>query len=71
MPVCRKAEQIVVYCNGGDCDDSETAALLLRDMGIPNQKLFVYGGGIAEWKANGLPVETGARNSGILLKTNA
>jgi rhodanese-related sulfurtransferase len=67
LPVCQKAEQVVVYCNGGDCDDSETAALLLRDMGIPNQKLFVYGGGITEWKTNGLPVETGARNSGILL----
>ena len=71
LPVCREARKIVVYCNGGDCDDSETAALLLRDMGIPNQKLFVYGGGITEWKTNGLPVETGARNSGILLKTNA
>jgi rhodanese-related sulfurtransferase len=71
LPVCREAEKIVVYCNGGDCDDSETAALLLRDMGIPNQKLFVYGGGITEWKTNGLPLETGARNSGILLKTNA
>ena len=67
FPVCQKAEKIVVYCNGGDCDDSETAALLLRDMGIPNQKLFVYGGGITEWGTNNLPVETGARNSGILL----
>ncbi len=64
LPVCQKADQIVVYCNGGDCDDSETAALLLRDVGIPNQKLYVYGGGITEWKTNRLPVETGARNSG-------
>jgi rhodanese-related sulfurtransferase len=71
LPVCQKAEQIVVYCNGGDCDDSETAALLLRDMGILNQKLFVYGGGITEWTADNLPVETGERNSGTLLKTNA
>jgi len=71
LPVCQKAEQIVVYCNGGDCDDSESAALLLRDMGIPNQKLFVYGGGFMEWTTNNLPVETGARNSGTLLKTNA
>ena len=70
LPVCQKAEQIVVYCNGGDCDDSESAALLLRDMGIPNQKLFVFGGGIAEWAANNLPVETGARNSGNLRKSN-
>ncbi|HYA79003.1 MAG TPA: rhodanese-like domain-containing protein [Candidatus Nitrosopolaris sp.] len=63
LPVCKAAEQIVVYCNGGDCDDSETAALLLRDVGIANQKLVVYGGGITEWTTDGLPVETGGRNS--------
>jgi rhodanese-related sulfurtransferase len=66
LPVCKAAEQIVVYCNGGDCDDSETAAILLRDIGIANQKLLVYGGGISEWTTNGLPVETGERNSGNL-----
>ena len=64
LPVCQAAEQIVVYCNGGDCDDSETAAILLRDIGIANRKLLVYGGGITEWTANGLPVEAGGRNSG-------
>lgn len=64
LPVCQKAEQVVVYCNGGDCDDSQSAAILLRDVGIPNQKLFVFGGGIAEWMTNSLPVETGVRNSG-------
>jgi rhodanese-related sulfurtransferase len=66
LPVCRAAEQIVVYCNGGDCDDSETAALLLRDIGIANQELVVYGGGITEWTASNLPVELGERNSGNL-----
>jgi rhodanese-related sulfurtransferase len=70
LPVCQAAEQIVVYCNGGDCDDSETAALLLRDVGIANQKLMVYGGGITEWTTNGLPVETGGRNSGNLRNTS-
>ena len=70
LPVCQQAQQIVVYCNGGDCDDSESAAILLRDVGISNQKLFVYGGGIAEWATNHLPVETGARNSGNLRKQN-
>jgi rhodanese-related sulfurtransferase len=64
LPVCRAAEQIVVYCNGGDCDDSQTAALLLQDMGITNQKIFIYGGGITEWTTNHQPVETGVRNSG-------
>jgi len=70
LPVCQKAEQVVVYCNGGDCDDSESAALLLRDVGISNQKLFVYGGGITEWQTNRLPVETGTRNSGTLRELN-
>ncbi|MGB7769177.1 MAG: rhodanese-like domain-containing protein [Verrucomicrobiia bacterium] len=64
LPVCQTAEQIVVYCHGGDCDDSETAALLLRDVGIPNQKLFVYGGGMTEWTNNRLPIETGTQNGG-------
>ncbi len=72
LPVCFQADQIVVYCNGGICDDSESAALWLRDdAGISNQKLFVYGGGFKEWTTNSLPVETGSRNSGILLKTSA
>jgi rhodanese-related sulfurtransferase len=67
LPVCLKAEQIVVYCNGGECDDSESIALLLRDdIGIVNQKIFVYTGGITEWNAKKLPMETGERNSGTL-----
>jgi len=70
LPVCQAAEQIVIYCNGGDCDDSESAAITLRDVGIANQKLFVYTGGITEWTTNGLPVEIGGRNSGNLRSTN-
>ena len=70
LPVCQAAEQIVVYCNGGDCDDSESAAITLRDVGIANRKLFVYTGGLPEWITNGLPVEIGGRNSGNLPSTN-
>src|SRR5208283_2788710 len=70
LPVCQAAEQIVVYCNGGDCDDSESAAILLRDVGIANRKLFVYTGGIPEWTTNRLPVEIGGRNSGNLRSAN-
>lgn len=64
LPVCQVAEQIVVYCTGGDCEDSEFAAIFLRDVGIPKEKLFVYGGGMTEWTTNGLPVEIGGRKSG-------
>jgi len=66
MPLCLKAGQIIVYCHGGDCVDSELTATLLKDTGIPAEKLFVYGGGSEEWEKSGLPMETGARNSGTI-----
>jgi rhodanese-related sulfurtransferase len=70
-PVCRGAQQIVVYCNGGDCYDSELAAGDLHDLpGAPKDGVFVYSGGITEWATNGLPIEAGERNSGQLLGTN-
>lgn len=59
LPMCQAADQIVVYCTGGDCEDSQFAAILLRDAGTPISKLFVYTGGITEWTSNSLPVETG------------
>ena len=65
LQVCLTAQQIVFYCNGGDCDDSEHAAIYLRDsIHIPKEKVFVYGGGMKEWTTNGLPIELGSRNSG-------
>jgi rhodanese-related sulfurtransferase len=62
---CQNAETVVVYCTGGDCEDAEFTALLLRDAGVPNQKLFVYGGGFDDWSVSHLPLEQGARNSGV------
>jgi rhodanese-related sulfurtransferase len=66
LPVCQTADQIVVYCDGGGCEDSEFTALTLSDAGIPKAKLFVYGGGMTEWITNGLPTEIGSRKSGNL-----
>jgi rhodanese-related sulfurtransferase len=66
IPACLAAEKIIVYCTGGDCEDSEFAALMLRDAGIPNERLFIYEGGIADWTAARLPVEAGHRFSGEL-----
>jgi rhodanese-related sulfurtransferase len=64
LPACQAAEQIVVYCKGGSCEDSEQTAIFLRDAGIPKDRLFVYAGGFDEWTARHMPVETGERNSG-------
>lgn len=69
LPVCQVADEIVVYCNGGDCEDSRFGAILLRDAGIATQKLFIYGGGMMDWATNGLPVEIGERRSGELRNT--
>jgi rhodanese-related sulfurtransferase len=62
---CQNAEQVVVYCTGGECEDAEYTALFLRDAGIPMQKIFVYGGGFEDWSASHLPLEQGARNSDL------
>ena len=62
LPVCGQAEMIVLYCQGADCQDSEMAALGLRDLGISPDKLYVYIGGITKWRSAGMPVVTGKRD---------
>jgi len=63
---CQNAEQVIVYCTGGECEDAESTAILLRDEAhIPGQKIFVYGGGFEDWSASHFPLEQGARNSGL------
>jgi rhodanese-related sulfurtransferase len=64
LPACLGAMKVVVYCNGGHCEDSEFAAVMLREAGVPPQNLFVYAGGITDWTAQGRPVEAGPRGSG-------
>jgi len=66
LPASQAAQQIVVYCKGGSCEDSEQTAIFLRDAGIPKERLFVYAGGFDDWTSHHLPVETGERNSGQL-----
>lgn len=61
LPVCLAALKIVVYCRGGDCEDSEFAAAMLRDAGVPSENLYVYPGGMVDWTARQLPIETGRR----------
>jgi rhodanese-related sulfurtransferase len=68
LPVCQAADQIVIYCHGGECEDSRFAALMLRDAGIGNLKLRVYLGGFSDWMTHQLPIETGDRGSGSLTK---
>jgi rhodanese-related sulfurtransferase len=65
MPACSAAQQILIYCNGGDCELSEFAAdFLINSLQVPNNKILIYAGGINAWQARKLPIETGDRKSG-------
>ena len=66
LTACMAAEKIVVYCTGGDCEDSELAAMMLGQAGVPRERIFVYPGGFTEWSARNLPLELGARASGVM-----
>jgi len=70
LPACLNATTIVVYCAGGNCEDSRFAAVALRDAGVAQERLFVYAGGMTEWAANGLPVEVGGRKSSKMRAAN-
>ena len=63
LAICQAAEQVVVYCNGGDCEDSVFAATDLLELGVAGAKLLIYEGGINEWKRDKMPIETSHRPS--------
>lgn len=71
LPACLGALKVVVYCTGGDCEDSEFAAVTLRDAGVPAENLAIFIGGIAEWSAKKFPVETGVRGSGEMASSDS
>ncbi len=66
VPQCQNSAKVIVYCNGGQCVDSELAAQHLVNLGVPKASLFVYLGGIQAWKKAGRSVEKGERKSGNL-----
>ncbi len=68
VPVCLAAQVVLVYCNGGACEDSLLTASVLLAPIMPKEKIFVYGGGYTEWTNNRLPVEIGPRRSGRMLE---
>ena len=47
----------VIYCSGKDCPAGLTLAVLLRDRGLEEVRVFM--GGWDEWIAAGLPAERG------------
>ncbi len=51
----QRAEKVIVYCQGGDCDDSLMVCQDLEERGILREQLFLFTGGWDEWSANQMP----------------
>jgi rhodanese-related sulfurtransferase len=64
LPMCQGAEAVVVYCSGGQCEDSEYVVGDLLNFGINPSVIHLYVDGLEEWIDKGMPLELGRRNSG-------
>lgn len=49
--------QVVIYCTGGNCDESEKVAQMMQGSGY--SKCYVMHDGLPGWQAMGWPVEQG------------
>jgi rhodanese-related sulfurtransferase len=54
----QQAQPIVVYCSGGDCEDSHMLAQKL--WGIQFNNVYVYKDGFPDWAAHRAPTRTGS-----------
>jgi len=53
-------ERVIVYCGGGDCEDSIFMCRELVDAGLSYDSIFLYPGGWNEWSTNKMPAQAGA-----------
>lgn len=53
------ADKVVVYCNGGDCEDSIFMCRELIAAGLARSQVYLYAGGWKEWEDSGQPIEKG------------
>ena len=52
-----QSQPVVVYCSGGDCEDSHTLAQKLYFVGFDN--VLVYKDGFPDWQKRNLPIHSG------------
>jgi 3-mercaptopyruvate sulfurtransferase SseA len=53
------ADKVIIYCNGGDCEDSIFMCRELVDAGYPIEHIALYSGGWEEWEHKAMPTATG------------
>ncbi|MCC7292081.1 MAG: rhodanese-like domain-containing protein [Phycisphaerales bacterium] len=55
--------QLVIYCNGGECEDSlNLCRALVLERGVPKENILLYEGGWEAWNQEGRPTETGPKD---------
>ena len=60
LPAMQKAGYVIIYCTGGDCEDSIFLATdLVYQYGLEKEVLYIYEGGMNEWEDLGHPIATG------------
>jgi len=53
-------EKVIVYCNGGECEDSKYMCHeLIDNFSIPYESVYLFAGGWAAWMENDLPYVEG------------
>jgi rhodanese-related sulfurtransferase len=52
-------EKIIIYCGGGECEDSIFMCRELVEMGLPPEIVYLFAGGWEEWVDSDMPVEEG------------
>jgi len=57
------ASMVIVYCNGGECEDSLFVCRTLTEYGVPAGMIQLFPGGWEEWEASGEPGETGPESA--------
>lgn len=55
------AEKVIVYCNGGECEDSLLVCREFLSLGVSLERVFLFRGGWQEWKDAGMPFEQSER----------
>lgn len=60
LPAMQAAGFVIVYCKGGDCEDSIFLATdLVYRHGIEKEVIYIYEGGTEQWEAEGHPLKEG------------
>ncbi|MFQ5461575.1 MAG: rhodanese-like domain-containing protein [Phycisphaerae bacterium] len=53
-------EKVIVYCNGGECEDSKYMCHeLIDNFGLPYESVYLFAGGWAAWMEHELPFVEG------------